>query len=109
MAFSSSGGSISTATDVVLSSPAGDQVLTYDAPAAKWKNNSVGIVGVVGLQAELNTREVVVRWSGTSWGVRPAAALFGVVFLSTNDPAAAAPTDANLKVGDVWRRHPDAG
>ena len=54
--------------------------------------------------------DVVVRWNAKirSWGRRPADADFGVVFLSTNDADATAPTDVNVQTGDVWRRHPDA-
>ena len=53
---------------------------------------------------------VVVRWNAKlgRWAARPADADFGVVFLSTNDAAASAPTDTNVQTGDVWRRHPDA-
>ena len=43
------------------------------------------------------------RWAG-----RPKGAEFGVVFLSTNDPAATAPKDPAQLAGDVWRRHPEA-
>lgn len=52
--------------------------------------------------------QTVVRWDGAAWEARPASADFGVLFLSTNDPAATAPDDANLMVGDLWDRHPDA-
>jgi hypothetical protein len=54
--------------------------------------------------------DVVVRWNAKirSWAQRPAEADFGVVFLSTNDARATAPTDVNVQTGDVWRRHPDA-
>ncbi len=53
---------------------------------------------------------VVVRWNSTTdrWAARPTGAPFGVVFLSTNDAHATAPTDPTNMVGDVWRRHPDA-
>lgn len=53
---------------------------------------------------------VVVRWNAKlkKWAARPADADFGVVFLSTNDPDATAPTDPRVQAGDVWRRHPDA-
>lgn len=53
---------------------------------------------------------VVVRWNSKTqrWARRPARAEFGVVFLSTNDPAAVAPTDPGVLTGDVWRLHPDA-
>src|SRR5690606_346482 len=40
------------------------------------------------------------RWDG-GWPARPAEWPFGVEFVSTNDPAATAPDDANLRVGDV--------
>ena len=54
--------------------------------------------------------DVVVRWNAKTrtWAKRPAKADFGVVFLSTNDAAASAPTDANVQAGDLWRRHPEA-
>ena len=56
------------------------------------------------------TAPVVVRWDGKrrGWAHRPSEADFGVVFLSTNDPRATAPTASNVQAGDVWRRHPDA-
>jgi hypothetical protein len=52
----------------------------------------------------------VVRWDARlhKWAARPAQADFGVIFLSTNDPAATPPTDPSVQAGDVWRRHPDA-
>ena len=52
----------------------------------------------------------VVRWNTKTrqWAPRPPHAEFGVVFLSTNDPHATAPTDRHMQAGDVWRRHPDA-
>jgi len=52
----------------------------------------------------------IVRWNAAArrWAPRPPHAEFGVVFLSTNDPAATAPKDKHMKAGDVWRRHPDA-
>ena len=54
--------------------------------------------------------DVVVRWNAKShtWAKRPTAADFGVVFLSTNDAGATAPTDVNVQAGDLWRRHPEA-
>lgn len=53
---------------------------------------------------------IVVRWDDVAmaWEPRPASAPFGVIFLSTNDSDAPAPTDVALQSGDVWRRHPDA-
>lgn len=53
---------------------------------------------------------VVVRWNSTTrrWASRPTRAEFGVVFLSTNDPNATAPTESTVLAGDVWRLHPDA-
>jgi hypothetical protein len=36
-------GSISAGSDVALSSPATDQVLTYDAAVSKWKNKVAAI------------------------------------------------------------------
>ena len=53
---------------------------------------------------------VVVRWNSNTnrWAARPKGAEFGVVFLSTNDAAATAPTDPTKMAGDVWRRHPEA-
>jgi hypothetical protein len=52
---------------------------------------------------------VVVRWNsaGQAWEARPSAEPWGVTFISTNDPAATPPNDANLKVGDIWHAHPD--
>ncbi|HYP44360.1 MAG TPA: hypothetical protein VEQ66_04075 [Propionibacteriaceae bacterium] len=52
----------------------------------------------------------IVRWNARTrqWAPRPPAAEFGVVFLSTNDPAATPPRDRHMQPGDVWRRHPDA-
>jgi hypothetical protein len=71
---------------------------------------SQAISTISSLQAELDTREVIVRWNSSThaWAARPITAAFGVIFLSTNDPAATAPTDTNKQVGDLWRRHPDA-
>lgn len=44
MSFGGNGGgssSIATGSDVVLSSPVSNQVLTYDGAVAKWKNSSL--------------------------------------------------------------------
>lgn len=46
------------------------------------------------------------RWTGGAWEARPEGP-FGVLFLSTNDPAATAPSVGVLS-GDMWERHPDA-
>ena len=60
--------------------------------------------------ADQAASDVVVRWNAKArkWAKRPAKADFGVVFLSTNDAAASAPTDVNVQAGDLWRRHPEA-
>lgn len=103
MGFGGSGGSgnssISGSSDVALSNPANQEVLAFDTASSKWKN-------VTGLA---NT-QVIVRWNSSTnqWAARPASAPFGVLFLSTNDANATAPTDINLLSGDIWRRHPDA-
>lgn len=99
MGFGGSGGgsnSVSGATDVALNNPTGSEVLTYDSSSSKWKNS--------------NTAQTIVRWNSSTdqWAPRPANAPFGVLFISTNDVSATAPSDANLQAGDVWRRHPDA-
>jgi hypothetical protein len=62
-------------------------------------------------QTPINSPGMTVRWNSATrrWDARPPQASFGVVFLSTNDPAANAPTDRHAQLGDVWRRHPDAG
>ena len=99
MGFGSGGGggaSISGATDTALNNPNSNEVLTYDGGMSMWKNDP------------LNNRQLIIRYTGTTWPSRPASAPFGVLFLSTNDPTAPAPADANLQTGDVWRRHPDA-
>lgn len=99
MGFGSTGGgsaSIAGATDTTLNNPLSSEVLTYDGGLSMWKNDA------------LADRQLMVRWSGTAWPARPVGASFGVLFLSTNDANAPAPTDANLATGDVWRRHPDA-
>jgi hypothetical protein len=64
-----------------------------------------------GDDADQAASDVVVRWNAKNhrWAKRPSAADFGVVFLSTNDAGATAPTDVNVQAGDLWRRHPDAG
>lgn len=40
MGFNPAGGALSGATDVALSNPATDQVLSYDGSVAKWRNDS---------------------------------------------------------------------
>lgn len=59
---------------------------------------------------DASAAQVVVRYNTatSSWPARPAGALWGVLFLSTNDQNAAAPSDANLAAGDRWLRHPNA-
>lgn len=99
MAFGGGGsggsGSIASSADVALSQPDDGHGMVYDSAVSKWSN-----IGV----------EVVLRWNDSTgtWPARPTLAPFGIIFLSTNDPAATAPAHANLRVGDVWRRHPDA-
>jgi len=73
------------------------------APAVP--DNSWTISDTSGLQTALDDGAVV-RWSGTAWGARPANAPFGIIWLSTNDANAPAPSAGIL--GDIWRRHPDA-
>jgi len=53
---------------------------------------------------------VIVRWDALTcqWGKRPAGAAYGVIFLSTNDPRAPAPTDPAQLAGDEWHRHPES-
>ncbi len=148
MGFGGSGGgsnNIYGSTDVALSSPANNEVLTYDTNISKWKNAAGGggvTQGALDLKAPLASpaltgnptaptptagdkdtsisttafvsnaiqtdAQVTVRWSGSAWGSRPASAPFGVLFLSTNDANATAPSDINLASGDIWRRHPNA-
>lgn len=56
--------------------------------------------------------QVIVRWQGSNgvgtWEARPDYQSFGVVFLSTNDALAPAPSALNIPDGDIWRRHPSA-
>jgi hypothetical protein len=67
-------------------------------------------VALVAEPAASAAETATIRWNAKtkSWPARPAAAQFGVVFLSTNDASAPAPRDRHKMVGDVWRRHPDA-
>jgi hypothetical protein len=50
----------------------------------------------------------LVRWNSVTrtWSPRDPNAEWGVIFLSTNDPTATAPTDPNIKTGDEWVKHP---
>jgi hypothetical protein len=70
--------------------------------------HSHAVADVTGLTTALDAREVVVRWNSSTrtWGARPTGAAYGVLFLSSNDATADAPT-AGL-VGDLWGVHPDA-
>jgi len=52
-----------------------------------------------------------IRWDTgtTSWPARPTGVVVPVVaFISTQDATADTPADANLQIGDIWYRHPDA-
>lgn len=91
-----SSSSISTSNDVSLNNPTSENILTYDSTVAKWKNAPAS--------------QVVVRYNSTAsaWPARPIGATWGVLFLSTNNAAAIAPSDANLAAGDRWLRHPNA-
>ena len=86
-------------------------LLGTSSTTAKAGNWVPSILDVPTLAAELAVRELIIRWDSTSraWPPRPAAYGFGALFLSTNDPTAPAPPASGLLVGDVWRRHPNAG
>lgn len=77
------------------------------AKAGNWQPT---VTEVTGLEIELTTRELLIRWNPSSrtWPTRPVTYPFGALFLSTNDATASAPNDAGLQIGDVWRRHPNA-
>lgn len=87
----SSGGSISSSSDVALNSPTDSQVLTYDSGTAKWKNQTPP-----GASAP-----IVVRWDGSSWGTYDTDTTKVRIFYSQNDPNATAPIAYN--VNDDWR------
>lgn len=61
---------------------------------------------------DLAFRQYVILWDAatSTWSSpRPDPADVPMVqYRSTNDPAATAPTDLNLQIGDGWKRHPDA-
>ena len=124
MPFNGAGSNLSGASDVFLSNTASNDLLKYNTSTSKWNNGqlsktNVGLANVdntsdankpisTATQAALDTRQSIVRWSGTAWGSRPSGAQFGVIFLSTNDAAAPAPPVTGLQVGDIWRKHPEA-
>lgn len=84
-------------------------VIGTGATNAKAGNWQPAVAEVTGLGVELTNRELLIRWQpGVGWPARPATYPFGALFISTNDPAAPAPSDAALQPGDVWRRHPNA-
>ena len=79
------------------------------AVTASWQAAHTTIT--TGSAAAAATRGVVVvRWDELArrWEKRPAGAPYGVVFLSTNDPRAPAPSDPAQLAGDEWHRHPES-
>lgn len=80
------------------------------APTPTSGDNDTTIANTAYVQGEIANRSIIIRWNSVTdtWPPRPAGAPFGVRFISTNDPAATAPTDVNLAAGDLWERHPNA-
>ena len=86
-------------------------ILGLTSTTAKPGNWVPAMSDVTGLLLRLSTLQQICRWdTGTrTWETRDPNALFGVLFLSTNDATAPPPNDPNLRIGDLWRRHPNAG
>lgn len=82
-------------TDVSTVGVTDGQILVYDFDTGRWVVTDP-------------RGDHTCRWDGIVWEPRNPAWLYGVLFLSTNDPTAPAPDDPNLKIGDRWGRHPDA-
>ena len=101
MSFGGSGsgsGSISGSSDVLLSSPSNSQVLTYDEPAAKWKN-ATAATGASPSYANLpaGTTLTVIK-SGATWPTRPTARADIVVQWKGADPS---PTIISSGIGGM--------
>lgn len=99
MAFNTGGGGISGATDVALSAPVNDHVLSYNGATSKWVNKSVsagtGSVSIASLPAGVT---LTVRHTGSSWPPRPTSRADIVVqwIGGTSQPVAA------VSGTDIW-------
>lgn len=76
-----------------------------DAVQSALDEFMVSVEGDLGLKADVALASMVVRWNSVTkeWEPRNQEWPFGVLYLSTNDPDATAPTDP--KHGDRWLRY----
>ena len=107
MGFGGSGGgsgSIAGSSDVALSSPANDQVLTYDSTSAKWVNKAAagGTGGSVTI-ADLPAGSVVYARYNTgtsSWPARPTSRTDIMVHWVGGDDST--PPSGAIANVDIW-------
>lgn len=100
MGFNPAGGAISGATDVALSNPANNQVLTYNSGVAKWQNQTAAAGGNVTI-AQLPAGSVIhVLESGGSYTRPTSRTDVRVIFIGTTDPGSTALSD------DLWFKRP---
>jgi hypothetical protein len=97
MGISPSNTSISTASDVAISSLANNHSLVFDSSSSKWRNSLVSRPATA----------LVVTWSGSVWqykGVtitaRPAGMLAGDIIQFVGNPSGAMPAWA--AANDIW-------
>lgn len=91
------GSSIAGSSDVALSNPTNNELLSYNSATNKWTNLEL---------ADFNVAPTFWRtWNGTSWSARPTTPTgVPVTAYSTTDENA--PPPPNPVVGDIWERHP---
>lgn len=90
MSFGGNGGggsnSIATGSDVLLSNPVSDQVLTYDGTSAKWTNKVVPASTPSYANLPAGTTITVIK-SGSTWPARPTSRTDIIVQWKGADPS----------------------
>ena len=100
MGFNPAGGAISGATDVALSNPANNQVLTYNSGVAKWQNQNAAAGGNVSI-AQLPAGSMLYALESGGAYTRPTSRTdIRVTFIGLSDPGSTALTN------DIWFKRP---
>lgn len=106
--------SISGSSDVQLSNPATNQLLSYDSTTGKWGNKAAPDIGVLAAGQAGIDRAYKVYWNKQTqtWGSVPGTLPSGydvVEFVSTNDAGATAPTPPAGADAWLWTVAPGGG
>ena len=97
----SGGGSVAGSSDVALSGPANNEVLTYDSTSSKWKNAVVsgGVSGPITVESLPAGVTLSLLFTGGVWPARPTERTDILVQWIDNTGNASVPEGA--LVGDI--------